>query len=214
MTMKHLIKTSLLLLAFCLPLCAMAYDFEVGGVYYKTDIWDDIAMVCDQGEDGVHYSGNVTIPAAVTFDGTTYPVTKINAYAFSNCAELTGVTMPNAVTEIRDHSFENCTSLSAVELPEMLTEIGAAAFEGCSAFTRIDIPAGVTKIGIWAFQNCINLTDVYSHIADPSQVDFGFNAFALEDEIYSSRTLHVPAGTIQAYKEAGWDTYFANIVEM
>ena len=50
----------------------------------------------------------------------------------------------------------------------MLTEIGAAAFEGCTAFTKIDIPANVVKIGIWAFQNCTNLTDVYSHITDPS----------------------------------------------
>lgn len=212
--MKHLIKTSLLLLVFCLPLNAMAYEFIVDGVYYMTDMWGDFAMVCDQGQDGGRYSGNVTIPATVINDDTTYPVTKINAYAFSNCAELTGVTIPGAVTEIRDHSFENCTSLSAVELPEMLTEIGAAAFEGCTAFTKIDIPANVVKIGIWAFQNCTNLTDVYSHITDPSQVDFGFNSFGLEDENYSPRTLHVPAGTIQAYKEAGWDTYFGNIVEL
>lgn len=211
--MRNLIKTSLLLLAFCLPLNAMAYDFKLDGVCYKTDLWGDFAMVCDQGEDGVLYSGNVTIPATVTHDDTTYPVTRINAYAFSNCAELTGVTMPSAITEINDHSFENCTGLSAVELPEKLVEIGAAAFEGCTAFTRIDIPANVAKIGIWAFQNCTNLTDVYSHIADPSQVDFGFNAFALEDENYAPRTLHVPAGTIQAYKEAGWDSYFGNIVE-
>ena len=212
--MKHLMKTSLLLLAFCLPLSAMAYDFEVDGVYYKTDLWGDFAMVCDQGEDGGRYSGNVTIPATVTNDDTTYPVTRINAYAFSNCAELTGVTIPNEVTEIRDHSFENCTGLSSVELPEALIVIDAAAFEGCTAFTRIDIPAGVAKIGIWAFQNCTNLTDVYSHIADPSQVDFGFNAFALEDENYSPRTLHVPAGTINAYKEAGWDSYFGKIIEL
>ena len=214
MTMKHLIKTSLMLLAFCLPLSAMAYDFEVDGIYYITDLWGDFAMVCDQGEDGDHYSGNVTIPATVTIsDGTTYPVNRINAYAFSNCAELTSVTIPGSVTEIGDHSFENCTRLSSVELPEALTEIGAAAFEGCTAFTRIDIPAGITKIGIWGFQNCTNLTDVYSHIADPSQVDFGFNTFALENENYSPRTLHVPAGTIPAYKEAGWDSYFGKIVE-
>ena len=145
--MKHLMKTSLLLLAFCLPLSAMAYDFEEDGVYYKTDLWGDFAMVCDQGEDGGRYTGNLTIPATVTNDDTTYPVTRINAYAFSNCAELTGVTIPGCVTEINDHSFENCTGLSSVELPEALIVIDAAAFEGCTAFTRIDIPAGVAKIG-------------------------------------------------------------------
>ena len=214
MTMKHLIKTSVFLLALMLPLAAMAYDFVIDGVYYTTDMWDEYVMVSDQGADGGHYSGNVTIPASVTHDDTTYPVSRINAYAFSNCAELTGITIPASVTEISDHAFENCTSLAAVELPEKLTEIGAAAFEGCTSFTRIDIPASITKLGIWSFQNCTNLTDVYCHITDPSQVDFGFNSFALEDENYAPRTLHVPAGTVEAFKNAGWGDYFGHIVEM
>lgn len=211
--MKHLIKVSLLLLALCLPRAASAYDFEVGGVYYMTDLWDDFAMVCDQGEVGAHYSGNVTIPATVTHDDTTYPVAKINAYAFSNCTELTGVTIPESVKEIRDHSFENCTGLTAIELPAGLTEIGTAAFEGCG-IARIDIPAGVTTIKMWAFQNCPNLTDVYCHITDPSQIEIGFNVFALDDENYAGRTLHVPAGALAAYKDSQWSDFFGNIVEM
>ena len=211
--MKHLIKVSLLLLALCLPMAAAAYDFEVGGVYYMTDLWDDFAMVCDQGEDGAHYSGNVTIPATVTHDDTTYPVTKINAYAFSNCTELTGVTIPESVKEIRDHSFENCAGLSAIEFPAGLTEIGTAAFEGCG-IARIDIPAGVTTIKMWAFQNCPNLTDVYCHITDPSQIEIGFNVFALDSENYAGRTLHVPAGALTAYKDSQWRDFFGNIVEM
>ena len=212
--MKHLIKTTLLLLALCLPQVAMAYDFEVDGVFYKTDLWDDYAMVCDQGEDGAHYSGVVTIPTTVTNGDTTYPVTRINAYAFSNCDGLTGVTIPASVTTINDHSFENCTALTALELPAELTEIGAAAFEGCSGISQVNIPAGVTKIGIWAFQNCSGLTDVYCHIADPSQADIGYNVFYLDTEDYSSRTLHVPAGSVGVYKDSNWSEFFSKIVEM
>ena len=212
--MKHLIKTSLLLLAMCMPLSVIAYDFVADGIYYKTDLWGDYAMVCDQGEDGDHYSGNVTIPASVTIGDTTYPVTKINAYAFSNCDGLTGVTIPASVTEIGDHAFENCTALSALELPAELTEVGSAAFEGCTAITQVNIPAGVTEIKIWAFQNCTSLTDVYCYIADPTQMELGFHVFYLEDENYSSRTLHVPAGLAAAYKNSDWSEYFGNIVEM
>lgn len=212
--MKHLIQTSMLLLALCMPSAAMAYDFVVDGIYYATDLWDDFAMVCDQGEDGGHYSGNVTIPATVTHDETTYPVTRINAYAFSNCAELTGVTIPASVTEIGDHAFENCTSLANVTIPDAVTEIGPCAFEGCTSFTQVEIPAGVTVIKLWSFQNCTNLTDVYCHIADPAQVDLGLSAFKLEDENYSARTLHVPAGSAAAYKNSDWSEYFGNIVEM
>ena len=161
--MKHLFKVSLLLLALCLPLAAAAYDFEVGGVYYMTDLWDDFAMVCDQGEDGAHYSGNVTIPA--------------------------------------------------IEFPAGPTEIGTAAFEGCG-IARIDIPAEVTTIKMWAFQNCPNLSDVYCHITDPSQIEIGFNVFALDSENYAGRTLHVPAGALTAYKDSQWSDFFGNIVEM
>lgn len=211
--MKQLLQTTLLLVAILLPSTAMAYDFEADGVYYITDLWDDFAMVCDQGEDGDHYSGNVTIPATVTVGETTYSVAKINAYAFSNCAQLTGVSIPNSVTQIGDHSFENCTSLTSIALPEGLTFIGSAAFEG-AAITTVNIPAGVIEIKIWAFQNCKSLTDVYSYIADPTQMELGFNAFALEDENYSSRTLHVPAGSAGAYQEAGWSEFFGKIVEM
>lgn len=214
MKMKRLLQTSLLLLAVLLPTTAIAYDFEADGIYYITDLWDDFAMVCDQGEDGDHYSGNVTIPASVSAGGTTYSVTKINAYAFSNCAELSGVTIPASVTEIGDHAFENCTALSALELPAKLTEIGSAAFEGCTAFTRVNIPAGVTEIKIWAFQNCTSLTDVYCYIADPTQMELGFHVFYLEDENYSARTLHVPAGAAAAYKNSDWSEFFGNIVEM
>lgn len=211
--MKRLLQTQFLLLAFLLPVTAMAYNFEADGVYYITDLWDEYAMVCDQGEDGAHYSGNVSIPASVTHDGTTYPVTKINAYAFSNCSDLTGVTILGSVNEIGDHAFENCTSMSSMEIPDGVTSIGSAAFEG-SAITTVNLPASVAEIKIWAFQNCTSLTDVYCYIADPNQIELGFNAFALEDENYSARTLHVPAGSVAAYKESPLNDFFGKIVEL
>ena len=91
--MKHLIKTSLLLLAMCMPLSVMAYDFVADGIYYKTDLWGDYAMVWDQGEDGGLYSGDVTIPESVTNDGTRYPVLKI---PFSKSELTPSTTAPNS----------------------------------------------------------------------------------------------------------------------
>ena len=212
--MKRLIKISLLLLAFLLPETATAYEFEIGGVYFMTDMWGDYAMVCDKGEEGPSYSGKVTIPAEVTNDGTTYPVIRINAYAFSNCAGLTGVTFPSSVAIINDHSFENCTALTALELPDALEEIETAAFEGCTGITQVNIPAGVKEIKMWAFQNCTGLTDVYCFITDPYGMTLGYNAFYLESENYSSRTLHVPAGTADVFHDSDWNDYFGKIVEM
>jgi len=210
--MKHLIKTSLLLLAMCMPLSVMAYDFVADGIYYKTDLWGDYAMVCDQGEDGGLYRGDVTFPESVTNDETRYPVLKIGAYAFNNCTELTSVNMPASINEIGDHAFENCSALSNVTIPYAVTLIGPSAFKDCASITQINIPARVTEVKIWAFDNCTSLTDVYCHIADPNAINS--LAFSLESENYANRTLHVPAGCVDAYKEAGWNEYFGNIVEM
>ena len=210
--MRHFIKTSLLLMAILLPLAAMAYDFEVNGIAYKTDLWGDFAMVADWGEDGNHYTGSVTIPESVTNDDTTYPVQKIGAYAFAECPELTEVIIPTSITEIEDHAFESCSGLSKVIIPETVTTIGSRAFAGCTSITSIDIPASITDFGIWAFLNCDNLKDVYLHISDPEAI--GGWAFSLDSEEYANRTLHVPAGCVNAYKESGLAEYFENIVEM
>lgn len=201
-------------MAIMLPLTAMAYDFVVDGVYYKTDLWDDYAYVSDQGKDGARYTGLVTVPETVTNDDTTYPVTKIGAYAFAESTELKGVNIPNSVTEIEDHSFENCSGMAEILIPSSVTTIGARAFVGCTGLTSIEIPESVTTIGIWAFLNCSNLKDVYTHISDPSAIDSGGFIFSLDSEEYSGRTLHVPAGCVNAYKESDWSEYFDNIVEM
>ena len=214
MKMKKMIKSALLLLAVLLPGTAAAYDFVADGIAYKTDLWGDFAMTSDWGDEGVLYTGVVTIPESVTNDGTTYPVTKIGAYAFAESTELTGVSIPTSVTEIEDHAFENCIGLAEVVIPSSVTTIGARAFVGCTKFTSIEIPASVKEIGIWAFLNCDNLKDVYCHISDPSVLDLGGFTFSLDSEEYSNRTLHVPAGSVNAYKASDWAEYFDQIVEM
>lgn len=210
--MKHFIKISLLLLAFMMPKLATAYDFVVDGIAYKTDLWGDFAMVSDWGDEGVLYTGVVTVPESVTNDDTTYPVTKIGAYAFAESTGLKGVSLPATVTEIEDHAFENCSGLTKLTIPETVTTIGSRAFVGCTQLTSIEIPAGVTEFGIWAFLNCDNLSDVYCHISDPSAIDLGGYTFSLDSEEYSGRTLHVPAGSVNAYKASDWAEYFSNIV--
>ena len=210
--MRHFIKTSLLLLAIMLPVTATAYDFVTEGICYKTDLWGDFAMVADWGEDGNHYTGIVTIPESVTNDDTTYPVQKIGAYAFAECPELTGVIIPTSITEIEDHAFENCSGLTEVVIPETVTTIGSRAFVGCTSLTSIEIPASITTFGIWAFLNCDNLKDVYLHISDPEAI--GGWTFSLDSEEYANRTLHVPAGCVNAYKASELAEHFENIVEM
>lgn len=44
------------------------------------------------------YSGKVVIPESLEHDGTTYSVINIGEGAFSECSDLTSITIPNSVT--------------------------------------------------------------------------------------------------------------------
>lgn len=54
------------------------------------------------------YSGDVVIPASITYNGNTYVVTGIDANAFYQCADLTSVEIPNTVTAIYTAAFYDC----------------------------------------------------------------------------------------------------------
>lgn len=51
------------------------------------------------------YSGNVNIPETVEYDGSTYKVTSIGRSAFSECNDLTSVSIPSSVKTIGRYAF-------------------------------------------------------------------------------------------------------------
>jgi RHS repeat-associated protein len=101
-------------------------------------------------------SGNIVI--APTYDG--YPVTSIGQYAFWDCPNLTGVTIPNSVTSIGDWAFENCSNLTSVTIPNSVTSIGQDMFFDCSGLTSVTIPNSITNIVLELFYDCSGLTSV------------------------------------------------------
>ncbi|MCD8306391.1 MAG: leucine-rich repeat domain-containing protein [Prevotella sp.] len=54
------------------------------------------------------YSGDVTIPETVTYEGTTYHVGAIGEYAFYYCTSLTSVKIPSSVKSIGTWAFLFC----------------------------------------------------------------------------------------------------------
>ena len=156
---KHL----LLLFAALLPLVASAEKVEIGGIGYNLTAETREAEVTFKGNDpfqSMWYSGSITIPATVTYDGVAYSVTWIGDDAFMNCISLTAITIPESVTSIGKHAFSNCRSLTAITLPEGVTSIGNSAFYSCISLTDITIPEGVTSIGSSAFSSCSSLTAI------------------------------------------------------
>ena len=160
--MKHLYKLSLLLLALLLPATAIAHDFEVDGIYYNIN--GNEATVTYKGtyshQNTDRYSGFVTIPAAVTYNGATYSVTSIGEWAFDNCTGLTNIYIPNSVTSIGKGAFYLCSGLTSVTIPDSVTSIGEGAFWGCTSLTNITIPNSVTSIGDGAFADCSGLASI------------------------------------------------------
>ena len=174
--MKHLFKLSLLLLALLLPATATAHDFEVDGIYYIIN--GNEATVTFRGtsynEYSNEYSGSVTIPSSVTYNGTIYSVTAIDDLAFFVCGGLTSVTIPNSVTSIGEAAFSGCSGLTRVTIGNSVTSIGRGAFSGCSGLTSLTIPNSVTSIGSSAFENCSSLASID---VPKSVISVGLRAF-------------------------------------
>lgn len=136
-------------------------------------------------------------------------LTSIGAHAFSNCSALATINIPESVTSIGRCAFIGCRSLNAISLPDGLTVIDYC-FAGCSALTSVTLPPNVTYISE-AFTGCSALTTVKALMTDPWTL--GKDAFS---EINPACKLIIPAGTRQAYIDAGWTTeiFPGGIIEM
>lgn len=156
--MKIIISSTLLLLSLLLPVSAYAYDFEVNGIYYNIN--DNEATVTYQYSDyydpageyyGIYseYHGHMTIPSSVTYQGTTYSVTTIGAFAFQHCSGLISITIPNSVIVICDEAFSGCTNLRNITIPNSITEIGCNVLEATAWYDNQ--PDGVIYIGLFVY---------------------------------------------------------------
>ena len=145
-----------LLVALLTTLSTHAYDFQSGDLYYNITTENTVAVT--SGDCSTLTT--VTIPETVTHENTTYSVTSIGDYTFSNCFSLNSITIPNSVTSIGGDAFYNCYSLTSISIPNSVTNIGTRAFGSCSSLTSITIGNSVTSIGWYAFSGCSSLTSI------------------------------------------------------
>ena len=89
-----------------LPLMASVDAVEIGGIYYNLVSKAKTAVVARKPSG--YYTGVVSIPETVTYNGLNYDVTKIGSNAFYFCSDLTSVTIPNSVTNIGNSAFIGC----------------------------------------------------------------------------------------------------------
>lgn len=190
-----------------------------------TEIGENAFCLCDNLTDvdfgkGVKSIGNFAFFACKKLLHADVPdnVTKLEDNAFSSCELMKSISVGNGVKTIETRTFMHCFALESVTLGNNVTTIGEEAFEGCKlktmtlpdkvtaikydAFRKcyelksINIPAGVKEIGSYAFEECLALKDIHCYIKYPNQVKFNFNPFPDPN----TTTLHVPEGTLDAYK--------------
>ena len=92
----------------------------------------------------------VTIPSSVSTIGYS---------AFNSCKSLRRVMDASRVTEMQGFEYTDCTNLTSVTLSGALQKIGYRSFAG-TALTRLVLPASMKEIGSSAFEDCHQLRNV------------------------------------------------------
>ena len=110
----------------------------------------------------------VKVPSAISGvydipEGVTYVT------GFTDCTQLTEITIPSTAIAISESCFKGCTALEKVNFTPTTTlkyignkvdgstAQGGSAFSGCTSLTEIVIPDSVEKLYLNTFANCTSL---------------------------------------------------------
>ena len=151
MLMKKLFLSLVMMLTA--SIAAWADVVEVNGLRYDVSTGSLTASVIAPAE-GV-YTGEITIPSSINYNGEDIIVDFISSNAFAN-ATITKVTIPSTVYFIGSQAFYHCESLTEITLPEGLREISVSAFAGCP-ITSLTLPGTLTTIGSYGLEGLSSL---------------------------------------------------------
>lgn len=119
-------------------LLANAETVNVGGVNYNLNHSDMTAEVAEYNK----VSGDIVLPASLSYGGQIYTLTTIGGDAFNYCESLTSITMPNGVTSIGEGAFYGCENLTSIAIPASVVSIGKEAFADCISLTSMKVESG------------------------------------------------------------------------
>lgn len=196
---------------------------KVDGICYILDTTRRTATVTYQNSGYNSYSGTVTVPSTVEYEGTTYTITAIGQRAFSDCVDLEKVEIGTEVTDIEYGAFNLCSAstvtfaegsklrnianyafngakLTRIVLPEGFTTLGSNVFNSCSSLESVSLPSTLTSMGQAAFNYCLYMEDVWVSATTPLNLSLSTTPFAgVNDYWLSQFRLHVPKGSKEAY---------------
>ena len=187
--MNKLHQTLIFLSVICFASSTNAEYFKSGNIYYNVNGTD--AEVVSDWENFVptYYSGDIVIPATISYKGGIANVIAIASGAFNSCSEPLTVSLPEGLRYIVQDAFYNCTGLESIVIPSSTISIGPGAFINCVNLESLIFSNGIKQLDAWAFQNCSALQG----ITFPESLEYvSTNAFkdcsALKEITFTSNT--------------------------
>lgn len=90
---------------------------------------EDLTVEVTEADGSIaYYTGDITVPETVEWNGRTFTVTAIGESAFYYNQDITSVNMPASITSIEHYAFSHCSQIDSIIIPDNVTYIGAQAF--------------------------------------------------------------------------------------
>ena len=124
-----------------------AYDFQAGGICYNitsNNMPYTVEVTTNIYGGSNNYTGNVTIPSSVVYNGITYVVTAIGEQAFGGCTGLTQISIPNTVRTIGRQAFFGA-QITTITIPNSVVSIGREAFDYCCCLSHTNYTGTVSQ---------------------------------------------------------------------
>mgnify|MGYP002522550612 CR=1 FL=1 len=142
-------------------------SFTVDGIKYKMTAEDKVSVTypteSKPGSDNPNtYTGDIIIPAQVTYSDVTYNVTGIGEYAFRNSG-ITSITLPEGLVSIGKEAIYK-TNITEITLPNSVTRLGESCISENSKLKTITVGKNIAqeKWGSWVFWRSSAGYDVYT----------------------------------------------------
>lgn len=183
---------SLLALASAINVFAGSNKFTYDGIRYEIISEDDMTLAVIEPGSYSSYSGDIVIPASVTYNNQEYHVKGIKHDAFEDCSNLTSITIPQGVTYIDGGAFRSCSSLSSITIPNSVTSIGYGAFGGTAWYNNQ--PDGLVYAGNVAYKYKGTMPDNTSVIITDGTLGIAEGAF---DECEGLVSIKIPTSVME-----------------
>lgn len=160
---------ALLMLLTLLPTAAWAEDTVHSGKCGKDLTWTlENGVLTIEGLDNMeNYSSVASTPwadYALEIGIVKLPdeLTRIGAYAFAGCKNLTEIKLPKKLKSIGYYAFDGCQNLKEITIPDQLEALSIFTFHGCTNLAKVNFSPNSTidTIGAYAFYGCRSLKSI------------------------------------------------------